>query len=787
MRLDKLHASSQEAAVHKMNELVKRARLAKVHACLLGHPRDNIPTVFGMDKKQRELLDNMGENLCEVQRKYYLLPGDFPPFDAFVRQCGERKFATFASFPSRKTRELQDPSRRRRASHNTTQQALRAIWDLADASNAGSLDADQFAMATYLCAPRQGWRAGACDAPRRDGAAVAGKDASPDIVRALVRPFPHLPSARSEPSPKKQRLHKMARAAEEEKEAMVQTATWREEKKLLPPVPLVYRYNGGPSFYVRKCYDEYYLIVEELLLVENEECVTVTGTPGIGKSLFYAYFCARFLKTHADTWIIASSFVNEKVRGVAVFKGDEEPVREATDELIKALILSTVQSAKTAKKKVLFLCDGPPTRPRDDGQMVVFTSPNEKWLKISKKRYCDFYMPLWTREELHEAALVLALDIDGDEIDRRFEIFGGVARECLLFHQADVDNATEYIQGAIGAITKQDELQHLLLGKADSAIRHYLLHYEPRPIRKRKTVKLASPFVEQKLAERMSVMTFEQRESLRKLLRGVPEAASLHEWFFEVESHDALRQGRQLRARLLPVSEATAVNDSTGPQEERLDIARTDTTDEFTNKSLSRSLVALGPYHKPKSKTWESIDAFYLPRKDVSAGQKVTVDEIVEWNRENRLLLFQTTVSETHDVNASGIMHVLRKLDLLQSVESDPSRVALVFVVPKDLVDSYVRQTIVTVTTAGTESIRAIEGIGDIAAGMLEQNYGIGTIDELQGAVERYDRGELAIHDGDRGLWTLALTSLKKHGPLSDPAYGNAMAKIPQYVCSWEE
>ncbi|RLN88088.1 hypothetical protein BBJ28_00020441 [Nothophytophthora sp. Chile5] len=57
------------------------------------------------DAKERERLDNMGESFCEVQRKYHLPPGDFPSFNAFVRQCGERKFATF---PSRKTRELQD-------------------------------------------------------------------------------------------------------------------------------------------------------------------------------------------------------------------------------------------------------------------------------------------------------------------------------------------------------------------------------------------------------------------------------------------------------------------------------------------------------------------------------------------------------------------------------------------------------------------------------------------------------------------------------------------------------
>ncbi|KAG3104630.1 EH domain-containing protein 4 [Phytophthora idaei] len=230
--LDELRALPQHAAVRKVNELVKRARLAKVHACILGHLRDKMPAVFGMEKKQRELLENMGENFREVQRKYHLPPGDFPPIDAFVRQCTDRKFT---KFPSLKSRELQDidemltkdiptlmtslPKHTRvgiagvenpengsvssnpfasitpvgrlqweeellgrkgeydavfatlsldatgraaggscmaplqkQASTTVSQVTLRAIWDLADQSKAGSLDADEFAVAMHLCA-----------------------------------------------------------------------------------------------------------------------------------------------------------------------------------------------------------------------------------------------------------------------------------------------------------------------------------------------------------------------------------------------------------------------------------------------------------------------------------------------------------------------------------------------------------------------------------------------------------------------------------------------------------
>ena len=47
----------KNAAVRKINELVKRARLAKVHAYIISHLRDEMPSMFGKNKKQQELID----------------------------------------------------------------------------------------------------------------------------------------------------------------------------------------------------------------------------------------------------------------------------------------------------------------------------------------------------------------------------------------------------------------------------------------------------------------------------------------------------------------------------------------------------------------------------------------------------------------------------------------------------------------------------------------------------------------------------------------------------------
>ena len=56
-------------AVRKLNELVKRGRLLKVHACLLDHLKAGMPGMFGnKEKKKRELLDDLSSVFRAVQR-----------------------------------------------------------------------------------------------------------------------------------------------------------------------------------------------------------------------------------------------------------------------------------------------------------------------------------------------------------------------------------------------------------------------------------------------------------------------------------------------------------------------------------------------------------------------------------------------------------------------------------------------------------------------------------------------------------------------------------------------
>ena len=89
------HALIEGLCAGQVNELVKRARLAKVHAYIISHLRAEMPALWGKEAKQRELIDKLNVVFFELHKKHHLPVGDFPPL-ARMREllvhCDFKKF-----------------------------------------------------------------------------------------------------------------------------------------------------------------------------------------------------------------------------------------------------------------------------------------------------------------------------------------------------------------------------------------------------------------------------------------------------------------------------------------------------------------------------------------------------------------------------------------------------------------------------------------------------------------------------------------------------------------------
>jgi len=94
--LNDLRDLPRNAAIRKVNEIVKRARLARVHAYIIGHLRKEMPAVFGKRSAQRDLIKDLQGEFLKVQQIYSVPAGDFPNVAAFRTTLEAYKFENFA-------------------------------------------------------------------------------------------------------------------------------------------------------------------------------------------------------------------------------------------------------------------------------------------------------------------------------------------------------------------------------------------------------------------------------------------------------------------------------------------------------------------------------------------------------------------------------------------------------------------------------------------------------------------------------------------------------------------
>ncbi|XP_018578747.1 EH domain-containing protein 1-like isoform X1 [Anoplophora glabripennis] len=90
-----LQSLPRNAALRKLNDLIKRARLAKVHAYIIAELRKEMPSVFGKDSKKKELIKNLGHIYDKLQREHQISPGDFPEIKKMQEVLANLDFSKF--------------------------------------------------------------------------------------------------------------------------------------------------------------------------------------------------------------------------------------------------------------------------------------------------------------------------------------------------------------------------------------------------------------------------------------------------------------------------------------------------------------------------------------------------------------------------------------------------------------------------------------------------------------------------------------------------------------------
>merc|ERR1719291_779681 len=95
------------AAVRKLNDLIKRARLAKVHAFVLDYLVRKMPSMFGKSKEKEKLIANLTTHYQEIAKERAISLGDFPDPRMMQEKLTQVDFSKFAKVDKRKLDTLE--------------------------------------------------------------------------------------------------------------------------------------------------------------------------------------------------------------------------------------------------------------------------------------------------------------------------------------------------------------------------------------------------------------------------------------------------------------------------------------------------------------------------------------------------------------------------------------------------------------------------------------------------------------------------------------------------------
>ncbi|XP_013873049.1 EH domain-containing protein 2 [Austrofundulus limnaeus] len=85
----------RNAAVRKLNDLVKRARLVRAHAHIIGYLKQEMPTIFCKESKKHNLIYQLPVIFTKIQQQHRVPAGDFPDCTKMQEKLLGQDFSKF--------------------------------------------------------------------------------------------------------------------------------------------------------------------------------------------------------------------------------------------------------------------------------------------------------------------------------------------------------------------------------------------------------------------------------------------------------------------------------------------------------------------------------------------------------------------------------------------------------------------------------------------------------------------------------------------------------------------
>jgi hypothetical protein len=412
------------------------------------------------------------------------------------------------------------------------------------------------------------------------------------------------------------------------------------------------------TLYVRKCYEDVFDLLLERIS-RGFKSFAISGTPGIGKSLFFVYILYRLMGD------FRAKTLSLKPNRVVYHIGSAYECFDLQQQVVTT-ISKRYAEILVREQDTFYVIDGRTSEPLASSCVVLFiSSPRSELYKnfVKQKMAKEWFIPVWTLAELQTCQRHCYPSLPTETLQERHRIYGGVAR--FVFHEDYSIQVPDEMQKAlcdvdavrgvkyVGEVTKIFPQSHTLLqimvGDDEYGNPYQFIGLD-----------VATKFVGEQLWIRHSVQMI---TNLQEMFGGSPNEISRH--LFEIYGHRFFSVGGQtLKCKCL---ESGTVTDFT------LDVLQGQ-RNTFGKDTIPTVEDLLGKYYEP-------TDDDNFPAVDSLSPQG----------------MFQFTVAAEHPIRGVQILQKLCKL------YTEPK---LYFVVPPHRFAAFKKQSFKAKT--GTDDVTEI-------------------------------------------------------------------------------
>ena len=377
-------------------------------------------------------------------------------------------------------------------------------------------------------------------------------------------------------------------------------------------------------------------------LEEGQERVTpgglliVTGTPGIGKSVFLAYMAVILIAEHYDIVIQRGEMWWSCIKAKAKAYGKTNPL-QLLEHSTTVLLFDPLAGGKVELDA------------RARGCSIVFTSPHGGSYKVAYKQELEeptvLFMPIWSKPEVlaHKAVLFLhSLDNIAEEtankmVAEAYGLLGGSVRWLVKLLKAGSDlsqTACKMIQKCIENCTYEDLRKAVLReprnvqGEGKQSQLSLLLQIKSKtPYDTGEVMLIESPVAHESIREKLDLQGREARQQFINACLEYKELGSFVGNLFQGDVLAGLTSGivRTLTFRSLKTKETDKVDVPTASMNLMLI--------ENLPKDFQRYSLRTDVLYVPESKNFPASDFFFAQKQD---------DGLAVW-------LLQTTKGKKHE------------------------------------------------------------------------------------------------------------------------------------------